>query len=107
MTISAPCIAFIGENEEMVGGPELALEKINPVAVAVSARDITFTDPVEPEPTMADIVVSEMILIEVAGVPPKLTALIWLDIKPVPFIRTAAPVVALFGEKLVIVGGIS
>ena len=77
---------------------------MNPVFVAVPTLFVTLTLPDEPDPTTAFILtdVSETILKDAAGVPPKLTAVTLL--KLLPRITTVVPVVADAGKKVDING---
>lgn len=95
----APVPAAVGLIEDIVGGTK----KVNPAIVAVPPAAVTEILPLVPLLTMAVIVVEEATLNEVAGVPPKLTAV--TPINPVPVIVTVLPLPAELGLKDEMVGG--
>ena len=79
--MEAPATPLKGEKELMVG---LVEKKVKPVFEAVPTLFVTLTLPDEPDPTTAFILtdVSETILKDAAGVPPKLTAVTLLKLLP-------------------------
>ena len=74
-----------------------------PAEVPIPSGPVTVTDPVVPVLTIAEIELAELIVNEVAGVPPKLTAEAPKKLVPVMIIEPFAPV--LVGLNEVIVGG--
>ena len=76
-------VADAGEKVDIKGEPG-GVVKVNPVFVAVPTLFVTLTLPDEPDPTTAFILtdVSETILKDAAGVPPKLTAVTLLRLLP-------------------------
>jgi len=99
MVTEAPNEALVGEKEEIVG----AGIKAKPELVIVPPDVVTETSPVDPEPTIAVILMGESIVKDVAAAPPKLTEIVL--VKLVPVIVTDDPSPALVGSKVVIVGG--
>ena len=79
------------------------LVKVNPAKLPVPPGAVTDTEPLLPEPTNAVIVVAFTTVKDVAATPLKLTAVV--PVRFVPVMVTIAPVVAVVGEKDVIVGG--
>ena len=75
---------------------------VKPASVAVPPGVVTDTLPEVPEPTTAVMLVAETTLNDVAGVPPKLTAI--APVKLVPVKATVVPLPALVGFINVIVG---
>lgn len=75
---------------------------VKPGKLAEPPWVVTLTSPEPPFPTTAVIVVALTTVKEVAGVPPKLTAV--APVKFVPFIVTVVPAFALVGLKEFIVG---
>jgi len=94
----APIAALVGVKELIVG----AGTNVNPTRVTMPPGVVTLTLPEVPAATTAVILVAETTLNDVAAVPPKLTAV--APVKLVPVIVTVAPIAALVGVKLVIVG---
>jgi hypothetical protein len=94
----APLAALVGVKLVIVG----AGIKVKPVSVSVPPGVVTDTLPVVPAATTAVMLVAETTVNEAAAVPPKLTAV--APVKFVPVIVTVAPLAALVGVKLVIVG---
>jgi hypothetical protein len=70
---------------------------MKPLRPIVPRSVVTLTFPVAPEPTTAEILVSELTTNEETGMPPKLTAV--APLKFIPFISTVAPVAAVVGEN--------
>jgi hypothetical protein len=97
-----PGIAFAGEKEIIEGALVNAIY-VNPVLLALPFAVVTRTEPVVPEPTTAVMLVALTTVKEVAGVPPKLTAV--APVKFVPVIVTVCPVPADVGLNAVMVGG--
>ena len=79
--------------------------KVNPEREAVPPGVVTLMLPDAPAATTAVILVVETTLNEVAGVPPKLTAV--APPRSVPVMVTVAPAAAVNGAKEVITGGTS
>ena len=81
ITMEAPTTPLKGEKELMVG---LEDKNVKPVFETVPTLFVTLTLPDEPDPTTAFILtdVSETILKDAAGVPPKLTAVTLLKLLP-------------------------
>ena len=79
-----------------------ASTNVKPVAAVVPPALVTDIDPDAPDPTVATIVLSEIITNDAAGEPPKLTDVV--PVKLAPFMVTDAdwPVVA--GVKVLITG---
>jgi hypothetical protein len=76
--------------------------KIKPARLPVPLGDVTETNPEPPFPTTAVIVVAFTTVKELAGMPPKLTEVV--PVKIFPLMVTVLPLVALAGEKLLIIG---
>jgi hypothetical protein len=89
--------------KEVIVGAGVAVINVNPVLLAFPLAVVTLTDPVVPEPTTAVMLVALTTVKEVAGVPPKLTAV--APVKFVPVIVTVCPVPADVGLNAVMVGG--
>ena len=98
MVTVVPLTALVGVNEVMVG----AGTNVNPGLVAVPPGVVTETFPDVPPATTAVMLVAETTIIEVAAVPPKLTAV--APVKLVPVTVTVVPLPALVGVNEVIVG---
>jgi len=81
----------VGVNEVMVG----AGTQVKPLKVAVPSGVVTLTDPDDPAPTTAVMVVEFTTLNEVAAVPPKLTAV--APVKFVPVMVTVNPFPEIVG----------
>jgi hypothetical protein len=92
-----PGPALAGEKPETIGPV-----KVKPVFVAVPSGVVTLTAPEEPEATTAEIEVGEITENELAGTPPKLTAV--APDKLAPVMVTVLPVEADKGLKEEIVG---
>ena len=88
--------------EEVIATVGCVLSKTNPVSVPVPPGVVTDTFPEVPPATTADICISESTLNELAGVPPKSTAV--APVNPVPAIVIVAPLFAVVGVKEVMVG---
>jgi hypothetical protein len=76
--------------------------KLKPAKLLVPPGVVTETDPEEPFPTTAEMVLSFSMVNEVAGVPPKLTPI--APLKLAPEIITVEPAEAAEGAKLIIFG---
>jgi hypothetical protein len=100
IVINEPIAPLEGVNEVMVG--IVMLVKVNPAAVAVPPTVVTLTLPEAPAPTVAEILVEELILNEEAEILPKLTLLVVN--KLVPVILIDDPVPPLVGVNETIVG---
>ena len=74
--------------------------KTKPLSVSVPAAAVTFTAPLEPEPTTAVITESETVVNEVAAVAPNLTAV--APVKLYSLMVTTVPVVPWVGVNEVI-----
>ena len=70
---------------------------------ASQPTEITLTKPEDPVPTLALMEPEETTVKDETGVPPKLTAEVWVKLEPVIVITVPAP--AAVGSKLVRVGG--
>ena len=81
-----PGIAFVGENEVIVGGTVIAVIKVKPPLLTLPLAVFTRTFPVVPAPTTAVILVALTTVNEAAAVPPKLTPVV--PVKFVPVIVT-------------------
>ena len=93
-----PVPAEPGVKEVITGGTKY----VKPGSVAVPLGVVTDTSPVAPAPTTAVMEVDERTTNEVAGTPPKLTAV--APVKLAPLIVTVVPVRALVGVKETIAG---
>jgi hypothetical protein len=98
MVIVAPVPALVGLKEIITGGRI----KINPALFAVPPEVVTLTEPEEPNPTTAVIVVAFTTVNDAAGVPPKLTTV--APAKFVPVIVIVAPAAPDVGVNEEIVG---
>ena len=99
VTVS-PVPALVGVKLVMVGGAM----KVNPARLATPPGAVTCTLPeAPPAATTAVICVAETTIKLVAATPPKRTCV--APVKFVPLIVTVAPMAALVGVKLVMVGG--
>lgn len=96
----APDTAVVGANDVMVGE---ALN-VKPARVAVPPGVVSETEPDDPAATTAVTWVADTGVKDVAGVPPKLTAV--TPVKNVPLIVTVAPLAAVVGVNDPIVGGL-
>ena len=76
--------------------------QMNPAFVAVPPGVVTLTFPEEPAPTTAVMLVGESTVKDVAGVPPKVTAV--TPVKSVPVMVTVCPLEAIAGAKSVTAG---
>lgn len=92
-------LAEAGEKDVITGGGI----KVKPERVLVPLAVVTLMSPVAPAPTTALSWLSETMVKELAGTPPKLTAV--APVKPVPNIEITVPAPADVGEKEVSVGG--
>jgi hypothetical protein len=93
-----PAFAEAGLKEDIEGAI-----KLNPTSVPVPSGPVTETWPLAPVPTVAIIVVVDTTVNEVAGVPPKLTAV--APVKLLPVIVTTVPSIPLEGVKEEMTGG--
>lgn len=91
-----------GELTEPFPPMAVTVEKVNPDKVPVPPTVVTETTPEAPLPITAVIVVAFTTVKDVAGVPPKLTAI--TPIKLVPVIVIMVPVPPVTGVKELIVG---
>src|SRR5262245_2980418 len=91
IVITAPGPPAVGLNVLIVG----VGKKMNPAKLSTPPGVFTRTLPVEPEPTIAEILVELSTINEAAGVPPKLTAV--APVKFVPVIVIVAPLPAEVG----------
>jgi hypothetical protein len=93
--------ADAGVKEVMVG--KGTVRYVNPANVATQPpTPVTETVPLAPAPTTEEMLVAELTVNEVAGVPPKLTAV--APVKFVPVIVTVVPVEAEVGVKEAMLG---
>lgn len=99
MVTVVPVPALVAENEVTTGGTRV---KVKPASDAVPPGVLTLTLREAPGPTIAAIDVDEITVNDVAGMPPKLTAV--APVKLVPAMATRLPFVALVGVNEVIVG---
>jgi hypothetical protein len=72
--------------KDVIAGAGVAVTKVNPVLLAMPFDVVTLILPVAPVPTTAVILVALTTVNDVAGVPPKLTAV--APVKFVPVIVT-------------------
>jgi hypothetical protein len=93
MVTVAPGPPVVGEKEEIAG----AGTKIKPSKRAVAPTVVTDRLPVAPAPTTAEILLGDRTVNELAGTPPKLTAV--TPVNPDPVILTIDPAPALVGEN--------
>lgn len=98
MVTIAPEMAVVGVNEVIDG----AIPNVNPARVAVPSGVVTDTAPDAPAPTTASMELADTTVKEVAGVPPKSTAVAPVKLKPVRV--TVVPVPAVVGVNEVIEG---
>ena len=80
----------------------IGVQNVNPLSEPVPPGPEILTSPVVPSATVAFIVVELTTSNELAGVPPKFTAL--APVKFVPVIVTTVPLFPVPGEKSIIVG---
>jgi hypothetical protein len=99
MVIKAPVAAAVGVKDVMMGGGI----KINPFKVAMPPGVVRPSEPEEPLPTIAIIVVDETRVNEVTGVPPRV--IIDVPSKLLPVMVINAPVATAVGVKDVMMGG--
>ena len=100
ITTVTPAVALDGV-KELMDGVEGTVN-INPVNEIVPAGVVMLTFPDVPAPTIAVMLVGESTVKDVAGVPPKHTAV--APVRFVPVITTVSPAVAVDGEKELNVG---
>jgi len=98
MVTAAPVPALVGLKEIITGGRI----KINPALFAVPPGVVTLTEPEEPDPTTAVIVVAFTTVNDAAGAPPKLITV--APAKFVPVIVIVAPAAPDVGVNEEIVG---
>ena len=94
-----PLPADVGVMEVTVGGGR----KRKPLFVVVPNGLVTATSPLDPSATIAVILLSELMEKELAGVPPRVTAVTAPNC--VPVIVTVPPAGTINGEKEVMAGG--
>ena len=95
----------LGEKAFEISGMKLGgnSKKVNPANDALPPGVVRLTAPVEPEPTMAMMVVDERTVKEETGVPPNVRANV--PVRWVPVMVIDMPAAAAVGAKEVMVGG--
>ena len=98
MVTVVPGNASAGVNDDMEGGGK----KLKPAEDAVPPGVVTERFPLAPAPTMAVMLLAELTVKELAGSPPKSTAV--APVKLLPLMVTVVPVPPVCGVKELICG---